>query len=289
MKRRTVIFTTLIASGLAGVVSAKPPAATGPSAIDATGVGPAATAAVAPAASSPTPPLERATADAVTRLYNSIASERVGVLSLGDIVDRAGAKSRIIDGLSQAEQIGGPRQIDDGIVQVNLEIRGDRVATIVRDAINQDPSKVADAQKQLARTLDQFVGRSFRGTGDSRSAEQLHAAAVGGATTLQLPDIPPGWTQDAQTASAVAPAAEGALKTARAAERAAREALRSQLAGLPLDPAHKLGDASPKTVDIAATGAKIASVDYRADGSVEVSVSIDGQQLWELLHFAADR
>src|SRR5437868_6264835 len=119
MKRRTVIFTALIASGIAAVAPAMPPASTSPSAVDTTAAGSAVDAAVAPAASSPTPPIERATADAVARLYNSIASERVGVLSLGEVVDRAGAKSRIIDGLSQAEQIGGPRQIDDGIVQVN--------------------------------------------------------------------------------------------------------------------------------------------------------------------------
>lgn len=271
---RTVILAALIASGAASAL-AEP--ATAP-------VSSSATSTVA------TPPIERATADAVARLYGSLAAQRVEELSLGEVLDRAGAKSRVIAALGEAEQVGGPRTVGDGLVQVSLELRGDRAARIVLDAINQDPSRSPIAPTRLAAALQPWTDRAFRSTGDSRLSKGARLAKMSGQpVVIKLPDVAPEWTQEAQTASSVAPDAGDSLKTARVAEKSAREALREQLSKLPLDSAQTLGAASAKTVDVAVIGAKIASVDYRADGSVAVSVSIDGQQLWELLQFAADR
>jgi hypothetical protein len=271
---RTVILAALIASRAASAL-AEPTTA------------PASAAATSPVVA---PPVERATADAVARLYASMAAQRVDDLSLGEVLDRAGAKSRVMAALDEAEQVGGPRAVGDGLVQVSLELRGDRAARIVLDAINQDPTRSPVPPKQLARALRQWPDRAFRSTGDSRSESDVRATrATVERPAIRLPDEAPAWTRDAQTVAAVAPDAGGSLKTARVAEKAAREALREQLSKLPLDSTQTLSAASAKTVDVAVIGAKIASVDYRADGSVQVSVSIDGQQLWELLQFAADR
>ena len=219
-----------------------------------------------------------------------MAAHRVDDLSLGEILDRAGAKSRVITALNQAEQVGGPRTVGEGLVQVSLELRGDRAAKIVLDAISQDPNRSPIPPARLAALLQPWAERAFRSTGDSRLSKGARLAKMNEQpVVMKLPDVAPEWTREAQTASSVAADAGGSLKTARVAEKLAREALREQLSTLPLDAAQTLGTASAKTVDVAVIGAKIASVDYRADGSVAVSVSIAGQQLWELLQFAGDR
>jgi hypothetical protein len=270
MSFRTAILAALIASG---GISALAQPATAP-----------ATANVAPQ------PVERATADAVARLYATIAAERVNEFSLGEIIDRAGAKPRVLAGLQDAQQVGGPRAVGEGLVQVSLELRGDRAAAIIVDALNQNPAQSPVSPNQVAAALKPWSERAFRSTGDSRSAKEARLAKLNSqVVAIQLPDIAPAWTQEAQTCSSVAPDAGDALKTARQAEKAAREALRAQLSNLQLDQAHTVGSASAKIVDVAVIGAKIASVDYRADGSVEVSVSVNGQQLWQLLQFAAER
>ena len=144
----------------------------------------------------------------------------------------------------------------------------------------------------MAQTLRAWSDRVFRSTGDSAAHERASDAAATQAQVLLLPDASPAWASEAHTASAVASDAGYPLRTARQAEKAARDALRREIASLKIDPAvessRTFGQAAGAMVDAAVDAAKIAGVDYRADGSVEVSVSIDGQRLWQAMQLSAD-
>lgn len=243
---------------------------------------PATAPATAPSTVVAVPPVERATNDAVARLYTKIAAERVNGQPLGQILDRAEARPRVMVGLADAEQIGGPREIDDGIVQVTLEIRGDRAAQIIVDSLNAaDPARVSVPPKILAQAMRRWNERAFRATGDSQGGDSAAPTSV--AAAVELPDQAPEWAREAHTASAVAPDAGYQLRTARQAEKSARDALRADLVKLQIDAKRRLGQTSSQTIDAIVAAARIAGVDYRPDGSVEVRVTIDGQQIWQTL------
>ena len=238
-------------------------------------------------------PVERAATDAVARLYAQLAAERVEGLSISEIVDRVGGREILMNGLARARQIGGPRQLADGVVQVSLEIEGPEAAELVVAAVNAAPEKSSIAPHRLKALLRPWAERSFRSTGDSVGAAARRDASPDGVSAAQtqtadltLPEAPPAWAQDAHTASGTATAAGSQLRTARAAEKSARAALREQVAALKLDEQTALsaaGSQAREAVDLAVSAAKISGVDYRADGSVEVRVTIDGQQLWQML------
>ena len=262
--------------------------------------GPTAMAQPATAPAAPAP-VERATADAVARLYSQLAAERVDGLPLSEIVERVGGREAILDGLSRAQQIGGPREVADGVVQVNLEISGDVAAAMIVRVVDAAPAKSPIAARRLSTALASWKDRTFTSTGDNVDVAMREVDAVKQgrpivaqtqAVRLALPDLPPVWTRDAQTMSAIAPSAGSQLRTARAAEKSARAALREQLGRLAINEHTVLGAAgedAQSAIDLVVVAARISSVDYRADGSVKVDVSIDGQQLWQTLQITAGR
>jgi hypothetical protein len=74
------------------------------------------------------------------------------------------------------------------------------------------------------------------------------------------------------------------LKTARAAERAALETLRASVAALPVDPAGTtVGAAFPDRVERALTASRVSGVTYRADGSVQLRVTLPARVVWQEL------
>lgn len=111
-------------------------------------------------------------------------------------------------------------------------------------------------------------------------------AKVEQAKPVEIPNVP-AWVNEPITTSASAPDAGSKLRTARAAENAARDAMREKLRSLPLAERETLGTASQvdphfaDAIDAAAISARVVGTDYRADGSVEVRVSIDGQSVWQ--------
>jgi len=119
-----------------------------------------------------------------------------------------------------------------------------------------------------------------------------HAAATPPAPTsaagppIVLPNRPPVWVDGELTGEGVAQSAGSKLKTARAAETSADEALRILLDGLPLSPGLTLGEAAKRSPAIekaiadAIGRARTSKVDYRPDGSVSVQATINPHELW---------
>src|SRR3954466_157910 len=75
-----------------------------------------------------------ATANAVEKIRADVEDEWLAPnLTVADFLDRTGAAGELTNTLRRAEQIGGPRWLDDQTCQVKLAIPGDRVAQALRD------------------------------------------------------------------------------------------------------------------------------------------------------------
>jgi hypothetical protein len=118
------------------------------------------------------------------------------------------------------------------------------------------------------------------------------AAAVSAqAAQFALPDPPPDWIFRQLDAAATANA-DTPLHAARAAELAATDNLRQQIQQLPLA-GHTLKEVAAARPRFAAAidrtlarSAHVYSVDYEPDGSADVRISLDLQDLWQMLWLA---
>jgi hypothetical protein len=101
-----------------------------------------------------------------------------------------------------------------------------------------------------------------------------------------IPSQPPSWLDEPLMGEGTANSRGNKLKTARVAEAASIEALRTTINALPLDGAITIGEAAHKSPAVAQAVARCLSrarpykVEYRADGSVSVKSSLDPRELW---------
>lgn len=104
--------------------------------------------------------------------------------------------------------------------------------------------------------------------------------------TVDIPAEPPRWVGEQVDVRGSSPAAGGALKTARAAENAARDLLRQRIEELPLTRKLSLGQAGERdprirgAIDRAVRRGRTRKVNYLPDGGVEVTVTLSLRDLW---------
>lgn len=235
-------------------------------------------------------PLERANADAVARLEAQIVAERVDeTLTIGQLLDRVEGRARLTEGLRLAEQVGGPRYVSDELVQVQRQIDGRQVASLLKQAVDEKPDRCPVSPDRFDAYLSKWSTRAFASTGTSDRPAPSATATTADVSTVRLPDRAPAWASDAVATGGRAASTGSKLRTARAAEGDARLALRKSVEQLRLDGSHTLADlaaANPTArnlIDRLLDDARIAGVNYEADGSVEVRVALDGQRLWQML------
>lgn len=250
-------------------------------------------AAVATAQPSPSP-LERANADAARKLFARITGETIADVPVARIIERVGGESILLGGCQRAEQIGGPREIAPGMIQIRLSMSGSRAAQLVQQAVAAKPERSPVPPDRLAFLLQGWSDRTFFSTGDNvepagptRPATTVQAAVAAGPTNDPWP-VAPKWADDLIAASADAPPSGSQLRTARVAEQQARKQLADQLKKLPLEKG-TVGDRLAADADAAArfntviAAARIAGVDYRADGSAQVRLTVPGDRVWQSL------
>lgn len=157
-------------------------------------------------------------------------------------------------------------------------------------AVSYRPDRTVEVAMALApQAMPGVAGRTVPFprvvTGRSDAVDQVEASRAGAAAEMFVPAAPPPWAAELLDAEATAANGDQPLKTARTAERSAGEALRAKIGqlawgsgtiadALPTDPA--LSDA----VDRAVAAARVSGVEYRADGSVRVRLSLHGRVLW---------
>ena len=136
---------------------------------------------------------------------------------------------------------------------------------------------------------------------ERRLASPSGTAAVGGGTggavaagaaprgALQLPSLPPAWTNEVLEAEGFATAGGSKLKCARMAEAEAAKSFVAQIEKLPLSDAQTVGQAAEgdrrvrDAVERAAGRGRTYKVEYDADGGARVWVQLDLRHVWNEL------
>lgn len=160
------------------------------------------------------------------------------------------------------------------------------VATVGDDEDLPFPEEKDDAargelRRRVLERVEPAVGRA-RAAAPGAGATQPDRANEMAAIPLE----PPRWVSQYADAKGVATPVNGRLKTARAAEKAARKDLLREVEALPLSRQLSLGAAARQdprirdVIDRALRRAKVSKVNYLAGGSAEVSLSIDLRELW---------
>lgn len=123
-----------------------------------------------------------ATSAAGTSLRSDIYAARITpTLTVGQFIQQTDSEEAFAETLTRAQQIGGPRWIDDQTCQVRLELSGSRVTyalvsiAAVRSRVS--PVSAADLETRLA----DWKTHTFTGTGTSISAQRVEGVRPFGA------------------------------------------------------------------------------------------------------------
>lgn len=118
-----------------------------------------------------------ATKDAVANLYDEVSrAPLTGGMSVGDFVRRTNSADELAKVLQRAQQIGGPRWIDENTCQIELQISGPVVAAALKRAAAANPRRSPISPVELDRIVKNWNERSFSATGAATS--RLPAARV---------------------------------------------------------------------------------------------------------------
>jgi hypothetical protein len=216
-----------------------------------------------------------ATAGALLRLEDDINHEKLGPrLTVEQFLQRTGQTSALIDLLRRADQIGGPRWIDDQTCQVKLSIPGQRVEKMLEQiAADLGPKSPLPAAAIRIKLRD-WSGRTFLATGTSTSAANVASLRPKDSTAWQQVD-------DTTRRRALTDAAQDAA-------RRALDSIRS----LPIAPG-KSGDALLSDKSVAErfnqwlTSRPITNVRFHDDLSIELTLGVTSDQVFDALTNAA--
>jgi hypothetical protein len=122
-----------------------------------------------------------ANTQALVELRRAIASEPIGDgYTVGDLISKTGTKKRFAEAISRAQQIGGPRWLDDGATcQVKLELPAGRVASTLVAIATQSNLETPVPANVLQGRLQSWTNRTFSATGTSTGAAAVGDGARG--------------------------------------------------------------------------------------------------------------
>lgn len=112
-------------------------------------------------------------ANAVAALQQQVSEAAITTdLSVRDFLARTDSAEALRRTLAKAEQIGGPRWINDQICQVRVEMSGVRVAAALLEIAKNAPSLSPISPGRLQAELSAWKNRSFSVTGTSFSVDE---------------------------------------------------------------------------------------------------------------------
>jgi hypothetical protein len=138
-----------------------------------------------------------ATADAVSNLLEDVS--RISLtrnLSVGEFLRRTNSTDELVKVLQRAQQVGGPRWVDDHTCQIELQISGPVVAGALNRIAAANPRATPISPRELARVVKEWDERSFSATGAATS--RLPAVRVRGSD--RIGHAPGGWQEISQKA-----------------------------------------------------------------------------------------
>ena len=111
-----------------------------------------------------------ATKDAVANLTDEVyRASLTRSVSVGEFVQRTRSGEEFSKVLQRAQQIGGPRWIDDHTCQIELQISGAVVGQSLKRIAAADPRRSPLSVNEVARAVKDWDERSFSGTGAATS------------------------------------------------------------------------------------------------------------------------
>lgn len=180
---------------------------------------------------------------------------------------------------------------DEPIVEVTVSVPVESVITVVKEfqsrSVRGDDVKGLD----ISQVSQSIKSQTFEATGMGIPPQRF-MAKVEAVTQVQYPD----WATSVirATGSGVAPAdkagtAQGKLLAARAAELDAKRKLVEQVQGLAIRSDTKVQDFVAQYDDIQThmngvlVGSTVEKTMFQGDGSAEVTVSVPGMEIWEII------
>lgn len=218
-----------------------------------------------------------ATTNAVDRLIDVISQQSLGTgYVVGDLITQAQAQVALRQILFEGQQIGGPRWVTSQICQVRLDVKGQQVADVLRDAAKTAGSRVSIPQATIEHGLADLEDYTFSATGTSTA----------GSASDQLAPSP----DNAAWASIPETTRQAAVESARRA--AARQVINSLLpvevsAGHPLS--QWLGAAdSPigKSLENYLLSRPVSAVAFKDDLTVSITLSAEPEDVMDILQAA---
>jgi hypothetical protein len=214
-----------------------------------------------------------ATSSAVQGLYDEIARQQiVRTLSVEGFLDQTGGREELMKTLQRAEQIGGPRWIDEQTCQVHLEIDGPIVIRALTQIAAANPGQSPVAGEEIQQRLKDWEERTFSSTGTSTGATRAEQLRPNG------PDAAWDAVSDDGRRAAVAEARRQAVS--RAADLVRPVRLRPDLTlGEVLDQSPEARSALEEWI----ADQPVTAIRFREDLQVELTVAVPVAPLIETL------
>jgi hypothetical protein len=226
-----------------------------------------------------------ARADAMRKMLDGISDIAVtDTLRVGDCV----ARGKIVDALGvwfDAQPVTRVEFLDDLKVSVTVAVSPGSLSDAFRSAVTSDKEFSRDINVDWNRVGQEIMMRAGPAIGVGVVSPASTAISPVG---LVLPISPPEWADTLIESEATGTEGSSPLKVARAAEGVAIGKLREKFLALrvgdmTLGEAVKADPRFAEAVNQVMLRAHTYKVDYRADGSVLVRVSLDLRNAWEEL------
>ena len=222
--------------------------------------------------------VDAARSDALEALRREIlAAQILPDATVQTLVDRAGGEGVLSLVLTKAQQLGGPRWIDDQTCQVTLAISGDEVAKALEQLSDSKPKALSAPPQVVKERLKRWRRRTFEAVGTS----------IGWSAVDRL-------RPDPSQANWQMVSDEDRKKAIVAAKQSAVQAVLDSLKPLVLEGTHTVGEALsvPQVDDDLRkwlASRPITAVQFRDNLEIRLALSVAPQELWPQLKEALQK
>jgi hypothetical protein len=223
--------------------------------------------------------VDAAVFNAVEGLYREVTRSPVtGAVTVGELVERVGGRAELIRALQGAQEIGGPRWLDDQTAQVRLEISGSRVRQVVLQMAASNPRKTPVNADALAALLADWDRKTFGAVGTSTGAA--------GVVELRPTAEDPAWAGVPEQARRDAIAAARTDAGRRVIDGVRQVELKQGVTvGQVME---RAGSPVAGALDRYLADRPVTGVQFRQDRQVEVGLSVPGEELAGVIRGAVE-
>jgi len=216
--------------------------------------------------------IDAARSDAIDALRREIlAAPIIPDTTVQNLVEKAGGEGVINKALTNAQQMGGPRWIDEQTCQITMSIEGEAIAKAIEDIVRTRPRAISISQAELHDKLKRWSRRTFSAVGTSigwSAVDRLH------------PDpAQANWHMVSDDAR---------RKAISLAKQSAVAAVLESLKPVALEGTHSIGEvlalpAADQELRKWLSGRPITAVQFRDNLEIRLALSVAPQEFWPVL------